>query len=76
MSGNQVIRKLRGDWQKKDLLIGDENIETEHRAQCFSKNNQAYSKEDGMRTCGSKRVKTSKQCGFVEKSLVDHAERI
>lgn len=46
--------EIREVWQNNYVLIGGENIETEHRDQCFSKNNQAYSKEDGMRTCGSK----------------------
>lgn len=46
--------EIREVWKKNYVLIGDENTETMHRAQYFSKNNQAYSKEDGMRTCGSK----------------------
>lgn len=42
---------------------------------CFSKSNQAYSKEDSMWTCGSKCVKPNKQHGFIE-NLVGHAKRI
>lgn len=36
------------DWQKEDVPTDDQNMEAGYRAQCLSKSNMTYSKEDSM----------------------------